>query len=115
MKKENKVYTEEFKHQIAKLHASGKTSGELEKEYGVSRTTINIWVKQYAGTGKYGLVSNYVSRRKKRKKSDVNDAQIANVVNREFEPERKNTKSSSAQRQACGVGILLGSDGFAAN
>ena len=30
MKKENKVYTEEFKHQIAKLHASGKTSGELE-------------------------------------------------------------------------------------
>jgi transposase len=58
MKKENKVYTEEFKHQIVKLHASGKSSGELEKEYGVSRTTINIWVKQYGNSGKFGVIEN---------------------------------------------------------
>jgi transposase len=58
MKKTNKVYTEEFKQQIAKLHASGKTSSELEKEYGVSRTTINICVKQYANSGKFGTTAN---------------------------------------------------------
>jgi len=58
MKKVNKIYTEEFKEQIVKLHASGKTSGELEKEYGVSRTTINIWVKQHGNSGKFGVTAN---------------------------------------------------------
>lgn len=38
---------------------------------------------------KYDLVSNYVLRRKKRKKSDVNNDEVANVVNREFAPKRK--------------------------
>ena len=54
----NKVYTEEFKTQIVKLRASGKTTRELEAEYGVSRTTINTWVKQYGNSGKFGRTEN---------------------------------------------------------
>jgi len=58
MKKTNKVYTEEFKQQIVKLHQSGRTSTELENEYGVSRTSINVWLKQYANSGKFGVIPN---------------------------------------------------------
>lgn len=64
MKKQNKVYTEEFKRQIVKLRESGKTTGELETEYGVSKTTINIWLKQYANTGKFSVVDNLTEAEK---------------------------------------------------
>lgn len=58
MKKEKKVYTEEFKAQIVKLRASGKTTGELVQEYGVSRTAINTWVREHSNTGKFGVLEN---------------------------------------------------------
>lgn len=58
MKKENGTYKEEFKLQIVKLYESGKAKEDLEQEYGVSRTSINKWLKQYANSGKFGLEAN---------------------------------------------------------
>jgi len=40
-------YDEEFKKSIVSLHQSGKTQSELSREYGISLTAINNWVKTY--------------------------------------------------------------------
>lgn len=47
MAKNQKHYTLEFKQQIVDLYNSGGTSyPQLEREYGVNRSTISGWVKQ---------------------------------------------------------------------
>ena len=47
MAKNQKSYTLEFKQQIVDLYNSGETSyPQLEREYGVNRSTISGWVKQ---------------------------------------------------------------------
>lgn len=45
MAKGQKRYTEEFKETLVELVKSGKTLGELSSEYGISKSTINGWVK----------------------------------------------------------------------
>ena len=47
MAKNQKSYTPEFKQQIVDLyHAGGTSYSQLEREYGVNRSTISGWVKQ---------------------------------------------------------------------
>ena len=47
MAKNQKSYTPEFKQQIVDLYNAGRTSyPQLEREYGVNRSTISGWVKQ---------------------------------------------------------------------
>ncbi len=47
MAKNQKSYTPEFKQQIVDLYNAGGTSyPQLEREYGVNRSTISAWVKQ---------------------------------------------------------------------
>lgn len=47
MAKNQKSYTPEFKQQIVDLYNSvGGLYPQLEREYGVSRSTISGWVKQ---------------------------------------------------------------------
>ena len=45
--KNQKSYTPEFKQQIVDLYNAGGTSyPQLEREYGVNRSTLSNWVKQ---------------------------------------------------------------------
>ncbi len=48
MGRKSQVYDESFKKSIVTLHQNGKTQTQLSKEYGVSLTAINRWVKQYS-------------------------------------------------------------------
>lgn len=41
-------YTEEFKKTIVTLYQNGKTQSQLSKEYGVSFSALNKWIKQYS-------------------------------------------------------------------
>jgi len=45
MARNQRKYTEEFKNTIVELYNSGKSLTELSSEYGVSKSTINGWVK----------------------------------------------------------------------
>ncbi|MFP3154749.1 transposase [Lachnospiraceae bacterium ZAX-1] len=46
MAKSQKTYTPEFKQQIVDLYGTGNDSyPQLEREYGVSRSTVSGWVK----------------------------------------------------------------------
>jgi len=38
-------YTDEFKDTILKLYQSGKSLAELNREYGLPKSTISTWVK----------------------------------------------------------------------
>ncbi len=58
MEKKPRYYTEEFKHQIVKLRQSGKEIRELERDYGVSKTSVRTWEKQYGNSGKLGVKAN---------------------------------------------------------
>lgn len=42
-----KIYSQEFKEQIAQEHFTGNTITELAKEHFLSRNTIYSWIKQY--------------------------------------------------------------------
>ena len=53
-----KKYTEEFKRQIVSLKESGKSTTEIESEYGVTRTSINEWARQMKSSGKFGVLEN---------------------------------------------------------
>ena len=42
------TYDEDFKKSIVMLHQNGKSQSALAKEYGISLSAINKWVKQYS-------------------------------------------------------------------
>lgn len=41
-------YSEDFKKTIISLYQSGKTYSEIQKEYGVSLSTLSKWVYKYS-------------------------------------------------------------------
>ena len=54
-------YTPEFREQVIGLIRTGRTIGELSREFGCSYWTISRWVKQAerdAGSGDGGLTTN---------------------------------------------------------
>jgi transposase len=52
-KKNQNNYTDEFREQIAKLYMSGKPTGEIVREYGVTKTSIYSWVKKLDNSGSF--------------------------------------------------------------
>ena len=44
----HKPYDEDFKKSIVALYQNGKTQTQLSKEYGVSLSAINKWIKMYS-------------------------------------------------------------------
>ncbi len=47
MKQEHKSYDENSKKTIVNLYESGKRKSDLTREYGISYTNINNWIKKY--------------------------------------------------------------------
>lgn len=46
-------YTVEFKQQMVSLHASGKPSSEIIREYDLTASTFHKWVKQFNQSGSF--------------------------------------------------------------
>ncbi len=44
--------------QIVELKLSGRKTVDLVKEYGVSKTTITGWEKEYKNSGNFGKMAN---------------------------------------------------------
>jgi transposase len=47
MVKTQPKYDEDFKRSIVSLHQGGKSQSELSREYGISLSAINRWIKTY--------------------------------------------------------------------
>ena len=53
-----KYYTEEFKHQIVQLYENGKRRRDIMKEYEITGTSIDNWVKRYKNSGSFQIKDN---------------------------------------------------------
>ena len=45
--KQYKSYEEDFKKKVVKLYENGKGLSELSREYSISKSTINGWIKKF--------------------------------------------------------------------
>jgi transposase len=53
MKRERRTFSKEFKEQIVSLHASGKPRQEIIKEYDLTPSAFDKWVRQHATSGSF--------------------------------------------------------------
>ena len=56
--KTRRSFTDEFKTQIVQLHLNGKRKCEIIKDYGLSSSVLNIWIKQFEKTGSFNKEDN---------------------------------------------------------
>ncbi len=53
MKRERRSFSKEFKEQIVSLHASGKPRHEIIKEYDLTPSAFDKWIRQHETSGSF--------------------------------------------------------------
>ena len=80
MAKNQKSYTSEFKQQIVDLYNVGGTSyPQLEREYGVNRSTLSNWVKQLSPI-KVSKVETVTLKEYKALQKEIQSLKIENEI-----------------------------------
>jgi len=59
-----KTYTDEFKKKISGLVVSGRAISELAREYGIAKSTISVWNRQYKNSGSFKKSDNLTDEEK---------------------------------------------------
>lgn len=57
-RKVRRQFTNEFKQQIVDLHSAGMKRGEIIKEYDLTPSSFDKWVRQAKSTGSFKTVDN---------------------------------------------------------
>ncbi|RYD05546.1 hypothetical protein N752_09375 [Desulforamulus aquiferis] len=52
-KRERRAFTDEFKNQMVQLYLNGKPRVEIIREYDLSASALDKWVKQSQSTGSF--------------------------------------------------------------
>jgi len=58
MSKLSNRYTDEFKLQIVKLVAAGKSITEISDEYGIAKSTVHKWSRDYNNSNSFKAKDN---------------------------------------------------------
>ena len=58
MTRQRKTYTAEFKLQMVKLYANGKPRAEIAKEYELTPSALDRWIKNHQETGSFAAKDN---------------------------------------------------------
>lgn len=53
-----KRYEEEFKKQIVSLFNNGKALADINREYGVAKSTVKTWIERYNKTESFDIDNN---------------------------------------------------------
>lgn len=53
-------YTEEFKKQMVMFVKSGRSSNSVAKEYGISKSSVTKWVRDYNNSGSFKAKDNRI-------------------------------------------------------
>lgn len=53
-----KRYEEPFKKQIVALFNNGKSLAEINREYGIAKSTVKEWVERYNNSGSFNVNDN---------------------------------------------------------
>ena len=56
--KTRRSFTDEFKIQIVQLHLNGKRKSEITREYDLSPSVLNTWIRQFDNTGSFKKEDN---------------------------------------------------------
>jgi transposase len=70
------TYTAEFKRKIAELHEAGKSTNEIMKEYGMAKSTISKWHKQYTTNVSFKAADNLSEEEKELRKLRKENKQL---------------------------------------
>jgi len=57
-RRERRAFTDEFKNQMVQLYLNGKPRAEIIKEYDLSSSAFDNWVKQNKTTGSFKASDN---------------------------------------------------------
>ena len=57
-RRERRSFTDEFKKQVVGLYNAGKSRTEIIKEYDLSASAFNRWVKEYNTSGSFKAKDN---------------------------------------------------------
>ena len=52
-KRERRIYTEEFKKQMVQLYENGKPRKDIIREYELTPSALDKWIKQHQSTGSF--------------------------------------------------------------
>jgi len=63
-RRERRNYTEEFKQQMVNLYLNGKSRSEIIREYELTPSAFNEWVKQAHSTGSFKTKDNRTEEEK---------------------------------------------------
>ena len=58
VRKQRRNFSEDFKKQVVSLFNNGKSRSEIIKEYDLTPSAFNNWVKQYNNTGSFKAKDN---------------------------------------------------------
>lgn len=63
-RRERREFTEEFKLQMVNLYKNGKTKAELVREYDLTRSALEKWIKNYNYSGSFKACDNKTEEEK---------------------------------------------------
>lgn len=58
MKRERRTYTPEFKLQLVKLYENGKSRADIAREYDITPSALDRWIKNQKETGSFKAEDN---------------------------------------------------------
>ncbi|MDF9867861.1 transposase [Bacilli bacterium PM5-3] len=59
-----RTFTKEFKLQVVNLYNSGKSAGEIIKEYDLNASSFYKWVNQFSNSGSFKEIDNLSDEQK---------------------------------------------------
>ena len=89
-RREKRQYTEEFKQQVVNLYNNGKKRCELIREYELTPSALNNWIKQFNTTGSFKAKDNRTEEENRLIELEKENKQLRM-------DENKNNKSQSRQ------------------
>lgn len=64
MRRERKTYTAEFKLQMVKLYEKSKSRADISREYEITPSALDRWIKNHQNTGSFTVEDNRTKEEK---------------------------------------------------
>lgn len=58
MTRQRRTFTPEFKLQLVKLYENGKSRADISKEYDITPSALDRWIKNYRESGSFAAKDN---------------------------------------------------------
>ena len=82
MSRTRRTFTPEFKLQMIRLFENGKSKSEIVREYDLTASALDKWVKNHQNTGSFNHIDNLSEeeRELRRLRKDIKQLKIENEI-----------------------------------